>query len=75
MEQDAIFFGLEEGAAADLSSNTMKGLRIKDFSDLATKNIQLRHPVCFECFEEILKQLEFKVKNQESEREMYRSEL
>ena len=39
------------------------------------KNIQLKHPVCFECFVEILKQLEFKVKSQEQERDMYKQEL
>jgi hypothetical protein len=31
--------------------------------------------VCFECFGEILKQLEYKVKSQEQERDMYKAEL
>jgi hypothetical protein len=53
LEHDAIFFGQSDGAAADVSSSTMKGLRIKDFAE--QKNIQLKHPVCFDCFEEILK--------------------
>lgn len=51
----------------------MLGLRIKDFAE--QDNIQLRHPVCFECFDEILKQLEYKVKSQEEERKMYKIEL
>ena len=51
----------------------MLGLRIKDFAD--QENIQLRHPVCFECFDEILKQLEHKVRSQEEERKMYKAEL
>lgn len=51
----------------------MLALRIKDFAE--QKTIQLKHPVCFECFEEILKQLEYKVKSQEQERDMYKAEL
>lgn len=31
--------------------------------------------MCFECFGEILKQLEYKVKSQEQERDMYKAEL
>jgi len=73
LEQDAIFFGQAEGATADVSSNTLRGLRIKDFAE--QPSIQLKHPVCFECFEEILKQMEFKVKSQEQERDMYKAEL
>ena len=57
MEHDAIFFGGEP--AADISSSTMLALRLKDFADL--KTVQLKHPVCFECFEEVLKHLEGKV--------------
>ena len=48
-------------------------LRIKDFAE--QKSIQLRHPVCFECFGEILKNLEQKVKNEEQQRDMYKAEL
>lgn len=61
LEQNAIFFSQSESATADVSTSTLLGLRIKDFVD--QKNIQLKHPVCFECFEEILKQLEYKVKS------------
>ena len=78
LEQDAIFFGQQEGAIANMSttqthSETMLALRIKDFAE--QKAIQLKHPVCFECFGEILKQLEYKVKSQEQERDMYKAEL
>jgi hypothetical protein len=58
MDQDAYFFGIQEGgSSADFSSSIIKNLRIKDFADAVTvaKNIQLKHPVCFECFDEILK--------------------
>ena len=77
MDQDPYFFGLVEGSTADISNNIVKGLKIKDFAHLASEshNVQLRHPVCFDCFEEILKQLDFKVKSQEQERDMYKQEL
>jgi hypothetical protein len=62
LEQDAIFFGqADEINSSDFSSSTMLALRIKDFADQS--NIQLKHPICFECFEEILKQQEYKVKS------------
>ena len=35
----------------------------------------LKQPICFECFEEILKQLGEKVSQEEAERDMYRAEL
>ena len=57
LEQDAIFFGQQEASASNIGNDTILALRIKDFAD-EKKNIQLRHPVCFECFGEILKQLE-----------------
>lgn len=76
MEQDAFFFGLQgAGSTADFSTQILKDLRIKDFADAVPKNISLRHPVCFECFGEILKQLEFRVKSQEHEKDMYQAEL
>ena len=71
MEHDAIFFGGEP--AADISSSTMLALRLKDFADL--KTVQLKHPVCFECFEEVLKHLESKVNAHEQERDMFKAEL
>jgi hypothetical protein len=63
LEQDAIFFGHSEGSASNMSSETMVALRIKDF--IEQKNIELKHPICFDCFSEILLQLEYKVKSQE----------
>lgn len=68
---------MQDASTADFSSSIVKSLKIKDFADAVTaaKNIQLKHPVCFECFDEILKQLEFKVKSQEQERDMYKQEL
>ena len=41
----------------------MLSLRIKDFADLKNLQVKLKHPVCFECFDEILKNLDEKVKN------------
>lgn len=87
LEQDAIFFGADVNAQNDkkdhneltmiptahFSSDTLLALRIKDFANQS--NIQLKHPVCFECFSEILKQLEDKVKSHEEERDMYKEEL
>ena len=73
LEQDAIFFGHSEGSTSNMSSESMVALRIKDFAE--QKNIELKHPVCFDCFGEILNQLEYRVKSQEQERDMYKEEL
>ena len=87
LEQDAIFFGCDMNAQNDkkdhadlemiptahFSSDSLLALRIKDFAN--QQNIQLKHPVCFECFAEILKHLEDKVKSHEEERDMYKNEL
>lgn len=76
LEQEAYFFSLHDaGSSADFSTQILKDLRIKDFADAVPKNITLRHPVCLECFAEILKQLEFRVKSQEQEKDMYQAEL
>lgn len=76
LEQEVYFFGLQDpGSSADISSHILKDLRIKDFADAVPKNVTLRHPVCLECFGEILKQLEFRVRTQEQEKDMYQAEL
>ena len=55
LEQDAIFFGqADDISSTDFNSKNMLTLRIKDFA--SERNIQLKHPICFECFDEILKQ-------------------
>ena len=55
LEEDAIFFGqADDISSTDFNSKNMLTLRIKDFA--SEKNIQLKHPICFECFDEILKQ-------------------
>ena len=39
LEQDAMFFGAQEGSSADLSSAAIKAIKIKDFAEAASKNI------------------------------------
>ena len=56
-----------------MSSPATLALRLKDFSDQT--NVFLKHPVCFECFGEILKQQEYKVQSQEKERNKFKEQL
>lgn len=51
----------------------MKSLKIKDFAE--QRNLALKQPVCFDCFTEILRQMETTVNAQEKERDMYKNEL
>jgi len=60
MDQDALFF-VEQSGDADYSNETLRSLRIKDFAD-DQKQIQLKHPVCFTCFGEIIDHLDQKIK-------------
>ena len=65
-EHQLYFFGLS-GDAADLSYQAERQLKIRDLvdsGDPANKgesNLQLKYPVCFECFEFIIRGLETKI--------------
>ena len=72
LNDQAIFFGQVQNELSNTSDQILLSLRIKDFADLKNLHVHLKHPVCFECFDEILKLLEEKVKNQEAERDMYK---
>lgn len=39
------------------------------------KNLQLKYPVCFECFDSIIMKLGNKIHSQESERDIYMTQL
>ena len=57
----------------DQSAQISRALKIKDFAD--NPNLVLKQPICFECFDEILKKLGDRVSAEEAERDMYRQEL
>jgi hypothetical protein len=74
-DQDLYFFGLS-GDAADNSNQVDKDLKIKDLVDAPPNTqLQLRYPVCFECFDTIIKKLEWKIQGQEKERDIYVREI
>lgn len=62
---------------AEVSKDSIKMLKIKDFLDDSRKGKQvaLKHPVCLECFDEILKQLEGTILNQEAQSKKYKEQL
>ena len=53
LEKSAIFFGLSDKAIDFQDKN---GVQIKDFES-RPEEIELRHPICFQCFEEIIMML------------------
>lgn len=51
-------------------------LLVRDLVDSNIANgLQLSHPICFECFDKILKQLDSKIKDQEDECNQYATHL
>ncbi len=71
-DNELYFFGLS-GDAADNSNQVDKDLKIKDLVEC--KSLQLKYPVCFDCFSTIIARLESKIQNKESERDVYMKEL
>mmetsp|Transcript_12953 Transcript_12953/g.21914 ORF Transcript_12953/g.21914 Transcript_12953/m.21914 type:complete len:235 (+) Transcript_12953:218-922(+) len=56
-----------------MGDQALKSLKIKDLAE--QQNIQLRHPLCFECFGEILAKLKFKIKKYEAEKKFFKEEI
>lgn len=74
-DHDLYFFGLS-GDAADNSNQVDKELKIKDLVECnPPQQLQVKYPVCFECFDSIIGKLETKITGQEQERDMYMKEI
>lgn len=80
-EHELYFFGLSMGDAADNSNQVERELKIKDLVESSgddqnkAPQLQLKYPVCFECFDYIIKRLDGKIGTQEMERDTYIKEL
>lgn len=62
-EHQLYFFGLS-GDAADQSYQAERDLKIKDLVECKNgqqSGLQLKYPVCFECFENIIRGMETKI--------------
>ena len=75
------FFGLS-GDAAELSFQAEKELRVRDLIEAkpqsdgsGTSTIQLKYPVCFDCFDLIIGGINTKIGKQEKLRDTYMTEL
>jgi hypothetical protein len=75
------FFGLS-GDAAELSFQAEKELRIRDLVEAGRtsdedgqSNIQIKYPVCLDCFELIIKGVEGKIAKHEAERDIFMKEI
>ena len=80
-EHQLYFFGLS-GDAAEHSQSVDRELKIKDLVEASSgpqqgsiSNLQLKYPVCLECFENIIRAIETKIHQQEAERDIYMREL
>jgi hypothetical protein len=70
------------GDAAELSFQAEKDLKIRDLVEAGKtadeegqSNIQIKYPVCLDCFEMIIRGVETKIHKSEAERDIYMREL
>lgn len=80
-EHQLYFFGLS-GDAAELSFQAEKELKIRDLVEAAKTAdaqghtaIQVKYPVCLDCFEMIVLGMEQRIHKEEAERDIYMREL
>ena len=72
-------FGLS-GDLSQYSNLAERELRVKDLVSGGSEGqgaaqVQLRYPVCFDCFEQIIRGLDIKILQKEAERDIYIREL
>eukprot|EP00347_Sterkiella_histriomuscorum_P012786 403367229 len=74
-DHDLYFFGLS-GDASDNSNQVDKDLKIKDLVETGqAQQLQLKYPICFECFDCIIKRLYEKIHGEEEDMGLYVKEL
>jgi hypothetical protein len=70
-DQQLYFFGY--GDTTENTHQVEKDLTIKDLAE--GQNLQIKYPVCFECFDYVITRMDTKIQSKEKERELYLKEL